>query len=256
MEIINKSFHYIIYLMESEEWFIKGNKYIVNILTQRKKTSTVRIKDNIVTIQLSAYASVEKKERHLKDFREWAMKRIEKDPDRFKPPFERVYKDRDILKIGSEKYALRIDYSDRKTASSKVTGNIIKFNIPSNIDEKLRKKCVSSLLARTIASRRLPSLHDKVNLLNNMFFQKNLKEIKFKNMKSQWGNCSRDGKITISTRLLFAPEEILEYVCVHELAHLVHFNHSKKFWSLVEKVMPDYKERDKWLSKNGEKCVF
>jgi predicted metal-dependent hydrolase len=55
---------------------------------------------------------------------------------------------------------------------------------------------------------------------------------------------------------LVAPEDVLEYVCIHELAHLVEYNHSKRFWSLVEKAMPDYKEKREWLKKNGYKCVF
>ena len=52
-------------------------------------------------------------------------------------------------------------------------------------------------------------------------------------------------------RLILAPPEILDYVVVHELCHLTHMNHSKEFWGLVESVIPDYKNRRKWLKENG-----
>ena len=65
--------------------------------------------------------------------------------------------------------------------------------------------------------------------------------------KTRWGTCSSDGKIRYTYRLLFAPREVIDYVIVHELAHLKHMNHGKGFWALVESYIPDYKKRRKWL---------
>ncbi len=242
--------------METEVWEIVGNKYILKVLNHRRWSSTVSIQNNIVTIRLSSRASRAERAKHLEEFMEWARKKMEKSPEKYKPPYTREYKDNEVLDIGNEKFALRIDYTKRKSASANILGNIIRLNIPDAIPEDDKKKHVSSLLAKVIAQRRLPKLHDKMNLLNNLFFRQEIKDIKFKNMSSRWGSCSKDGKISISTRLLLAPNEILEYICVHELAHLVHFNHSEKYWHLVGKVIPDYKSRERWLSDNGEKCVF
>ena len=50
---------------------------------------------------------------------------------------------------------------------------------------------------------------------------------------------------------MMAPEESIDYIVVHEMCHLAHMNHSKSFWTYVGKVMPDYKERSKWLAING-----
>ncbi len=239
-----------------EIWEIAGNKYILKILTHRRWSSTVSIQDNIVTIRLSSRASKAERAQHLEEFKEWAQKKIEKSPEKYQPPYTKEYNDQDILDIGSEKFALKIDYVNRKMASGNILGNIIRLKIPDAIPEDDQKKHISSILAKVIAQRRLPVLHDKINLLNNLFFRKDIRDIRFKNMKSRWGSCSKHGNITISTRLLLAPNEILEYVCVHELAHLVHFDHSKKYWELVGKVIPEYKQRDKWLNEHGEKCIF
>jgi len=48
-----------------------------------------------------------------------------------------------------------------------------------------------------------------------------------------------------------APLEVIDYIVVHEMCHMVHFNHSKEFWGLVEEIVPDFKERRAWLRKNG-----
>ncbi len=77
-------------------------------------------------------------------------------------------------------------------------------------------------------------------------------EVRISNARTRWGSCSSKGNINISWRLVMAPEEVIEYVIFHELAHLEERNHGKQFWSLVEKMCPKYKEYRKWLKDNGQ----
>lgn len=67
----------------------------------------------------------------------------------------------------------------------------------------------------------------------------------------RWGSCSYRGSINFSWRLIMAPLDVVDYVVVHELAHIVEKNHSYKFWDKVRGVLPDYKERQRWLKENG-----
>lgn len=67
--------------------------------------------------------------------------------------------------------------------------------------------------------------------------------------KTRFGSCSSKGNISYSYRLMLYPEAVIDYVVVHELAHLVEMNHSRRFYAIVEKVLPDYKERVKLLKK-------
>ncbi len=69
--------------------------------------------------------------------------------------------------------------------------------------------------------------------------------------KTRWGSCSYDNAIRFSFRLLYAPRDVIEYVVVHELAHTKHKNHSKLFWAEVEKYVPDWKTKRKWLKVHG-----
>ena len=68
--------------------------------------------------------------------------------------------------------------------------------------------------------------------------------------RGRFGSCSSVGALNFSCFLMLYPEEAIDYVVVHELAHLVHMNHSKSFYGVIEKYMPDYKERKKLLKNN------
>lgn len=72
-------------------------------------------------------------------------------------------------------------------------------------------------------------------------------DVKINSAKTRWGSCNRKGGINFTYRLLFVPEELIDYVVVHELAHLKEMNHSDRFWSVVGQTMPDYKARRKRL---------
>ena len=73
------------------------------------------------------------------------------------------------------------------------------------------------------------------------------KSVSVGSARTRWGSCTADNRLTFSFRLLYAPKGAIEYVVVHELAHVKHKNHSKAFWLEVEKYIPDYKIWRKWL---------
>ena len=76
-------------------------------------------------------------------------------------------------------------------------------------------------------------------------------KITLRDTRSRWGSCSTDANLMFSWRLIMAPEDILAYVAAHEVAHLKHMNHSKKFWETVEFLFGPYKKEKAWLKQNG-----
>lgn len=75
--------------------------------------------------------------------------------------------------------------------------------------------------------------------------------ITIRDQKTRWGSCSSLGTLSFNYRLIFAPPRVLDYVVVHELCHLTHMNHSRNFWDMVERIMPEYKEYRQWLREHG-----
>ena len=75
--------------------------------------------------------------------------------------------------------------------------------------------------------------------------------VSIRNQRSRWGSCARSGHIALNFRLVQMPEQIRDYVLVHELMHLRQQNHSRRFWRLVEAVCPDFREAERWLRTEG-----
>ena len=69
--------------------------------------------------------------------------------------------------------------------------------------------------------------------------------------RTRWGSCSAQGNLNFHWKLILMPPEVLDYVVVHELAHRKEMNHSARFWAEVERILPDYKRRRKWLKDYG-----
>ena len=79
--------------------------------------------------------------------------------------------------------------------------------------------------------------------------------ITIRNQKTRWGSCSAKKNLNFNCLLMLAPDEVVDYVVVHELCHLIEMNHSKKFWAQVEPVMPDYKKQKQWLKDHGNEII-
>lgn len=75
--------------------------------------------------------------------------------------------------------------------------------------------------------------------------------IQVKELRSRWGSCSADGVLAFSWRVILAPPFVLDYLAAHEVAHLREMNHSRRFWALVKKCMPDYERGRAWLHEHG-----
>ncbi len=77
--------------------------------------------------------------------------------------------------------------------------------------------------------------------------------IRINGAKTRWGSCGPKGSLNFPYRLVMAPEDVIDYVIIHELVHLRTRNHSKSYWDTVRGIMPDYKSRLNWLQENGHR---
>ena len=73
--------------------------------------------------------------------------------------------------------------------------------------------------------------------------------------RTRWGSCSGKGNLNFNCLLMRMPEDVIDYVVVHELCHRIEMNHSAKFWAEVKRVLPDYEKSKRWLKENGQLLI-
>lgn len=159
----------------------------------------------------------------------------------------------DVINTTYKKYILDVRPSSNKNSSARLNGTIIVIHLSVFTSPSLFRRITRDLVRRVISADQISYLKNLVFELNQKYFNVEVKSIKIKNAKTRWGSASQKGGININFKLLLAPREILEYVIVHELAHIIEFNHSKRYWGLVRRACPDYKQRIRWLKENGKK---
>lgn len=111
-------------------------------------------------------------------------------------------------------------------------------------------ECLEKAVEEWYREQALSIIEKRVDVFSSII-GKSPRRIRVKTQKTRWGSCSNLGNVNFNWRLVMAPEPIVDYVVVHELCHLVHLNHSRDFWHLVESVLPDYRERINWLKQYG-----
>ena len=144
-----------------------------------------------------------------------------------------------IYLLGS-KYRFNIVKDQQPSTMISDTLKLITFHV---IDMRRYKRYIhewyKQQTARIIADR-LPMLASRFNVKYN--------KVSIKNQKSRWASCSKKGNMYFNLLLAAAPSNVIDYVMIHELMHLIEFDHSHQFWQLVKEADPGYKEHREWLA--------
>ena len=122
------------------------------------------------------------------------------------------------------------------------------FFIPETAKQNQIKKILIELYKKIAHNH----INKRVNYFKNKMDVKPIK-IGITSAKTRWGSCSGKNSINFSLKLIMADNKTIDYVIIHELAHIKQHNHSKKFWNIVESIMPDYLEQKERLKILGEK---
>lgn len=119
--------------------------------------------------------------------------------------------------------------------------------------EHIRRRLMDWLKAQAKAEIG-PRAHAKAQMLTDLDLPgpaQRLGRITVRDTRSRWGSCAADGGLNFSWRLILAPEHVLDYVVAHEVAHLVHRDHSPRFWSLAARLTPEMEAAKAWLNAHG-----
>lgn len=147
------------------------------------------------------------------------------------------------LKIGAEiqtkMHTLKIVETKQLKPSYKIEQNIITLGIPEKVEFNRIEKIVRQFLLEIYAMESRQYLPQRVKMYADRFGFK-YGRLSFRDNVSNWGSCSFENNISLNIKLMKLPDEIIDYVILHELCHTIEKNHSVDFWKLVGKVCPDY----------------
>ncbi len=158
----------------------------------------------------------------------------------------------EIFPLLGEAFTLKLTSSDFKKPFLQLDLDQLQFFYPEKWD-LLQKKEKEVLLKKYLTdfyqTHAITHLNQRVRVLSEAvkLFPK---KIGFRNQKTRWGSCSSDSSITLNWKLVAFDQELVDYVIIHELCHIQHANHSKRFWTLVETHCPDYKRLNKQLNQS------
>lgn len=145
-------------------------------------------------------------------------------------------------------YSLQI-IENKKIKKPKVKLYRGKFYIKTNTKDQKKLK---EAMEKWYREKALEKILEKVDYYKS-YFNNEPNSVKVKQQKKRWGSCNTKGDLMFNWRCVMAPSNVLDYLVVHEMCHMVYFNHSKDFWGLVESIIPDYRNRKEWLKTNGIK---
>ena len=228
--------HIIIYKNKEIEFRI--------LKTTRKKTTEITIKYDDILVKTPFSKSIENIESLVADKAEWILKKI-KENNGIRPQITApLYINNTTLPYLGKNILLEI-VKDNK--------DFLEFTNDEFIIHIKKKK------VKTIYEEWLFSIS---NIIFNQYIEKysillnvRPKKIFIKKLKSRWGSTTFKGTINLNVNLIKAPLEVIEYIVLHEMGHLIEKNHSQRFWKIIKCYMYDYADKRKWLRINGSNIL-
>ena len=218
---------------------------INKIVKSKRKTFKIEIDDNLfITLRVPLYVTNKEITEFLEKNILWIQKAIERISS--KPKFVRKYAEGEIFLFLGENYPLNV--RQNINFHFKFDGNNFILSEQGFPSAKKYFENFYKAKAKIIIHKRVCDIAIKLGIKFN--------KLRITSALSRWGSCNSIGNVNFSWRLIMAKPTVIDYVIIHEFCHLFEFNHSKKFWELVKKIMPDYTVHKKWLDENAKYMIL
>lgn len=205
----------------------------------RRKTLSMQIKEGELVVKAPFHVSYQEIDSWVQSKSSWVSKQL--------AAFDHRLSDKPAIKAGGFSYHL----GERVSLQFKQgTANVHLIDGQLSVSASLENH--HQVLKRWVA-RQTRNLIEPLcyQIASDMNVQDRLQGVRYRFTKSKWGHCTRDGVVQFHSGLSMAPMEIIHYIICHELSHLLHMDHSPKFWAQVEAFCPDYHAHRKALNQLG-----
>lgn len=211
--------------------------------SKRAKRVALRLDpvERVINLVVPEKMSLKKAYYFAQEHEDWVIKTLEK----LAPPI--AFKHGTVLPIFGDHVILEIEI-DKALKRTRLTQHDDRLVIETYQDNPASR--ITTHLKKLAQAGLADMASDKAHSIN-----KNISAVSIRDTKSRWGSCSHDSKLCFSWRLIFAPYDAIDYVVAHEVAHLVHMDHSRKFWALCEDLSENYHTGKAWMKQNGNELM-
>ena len=226
------------------------------IRSSRRKTATIKVDLEGVSVRIPADLPLARIEKLVAEKTAWIERKLAEAERRQRGISGQLEQsstlaDGSRIMVQGQLLPLQLIASDQM----KVVQSSDRLEVYADADLIADKEQLRALVEQWLYRRAVEELNFCVNVYKQRVGAKPSR-IQIKDYRARWGSCKPDGSIQLNWRLIHAPMHIMDYVVVHELCHLLEMNHSKHFWSEVERVEPQYKMKRQWLKDNGWQLSF
>lgn len=218
---------------------LNGTEFPVVIIRARQKSITMRVKDNMLIVRAPGYLKEQAIFDLVKEKQALLSKKLRQTMEWEQARPKREFRDQETYPYLGEDLILTVIKAEGTGSKVRKEENRLLFITPYTEPEQIerllaywyKKAAKQYLSARVVHFQPLLGQWASVN------------RIAVKEQKSCWGSCSIRHNLNFNWHLMELPPDVVDYVVVHELCHLLHMDHSPAFWAEVERILPDYKER-------------
>ena len=229
------------------EYLIIGDQKIFYEIRNSTKARRISITVTNGQVKVSQPKGVAKK--RVQEFvelkKDWILKHIEAYRTIKHHYPKKNYKSGELFLYRGREYRLEISFTEEEEYL-KLDCNKLSVFIPINAPENQWSLIVRQAIINWYKDRAKELFKERLDHYCNQL-DVEYKSFKIKGLLSRWGSCSAKGNINLNWKAIMAPDDAIDYLIVHELAHLKQMNHSHKFWELIASVMPEYEKAKRWL---------
>ena len=216
----------------------RAQRIIISIIKGQVKVSVPR---GVSERQVEKFVSTKK---------EWIYKHWQKCQEQQTLQAQKEYKFGQEFPFCGRNLTIRVGEYDRKTISVQLIQNSLWVYFPKTTPLEERSRYIKEALIYWYKTQARKVFRDKLDHYSTIMGVE-YKGLRIKEQKTKWGSCSAQGNINLNWKVIMAPEAVIDYLIIHELAHLKFLNHSQDFWYIVANYMVDYKQWKKWLKEHG-----
>ncbi|MEN6373412.1 MAG: SprT family zinc-dependent metalloprotease [Smithella sp.] len=224
--------------------------YILKRSRKRRKTISLQITERSdIIIQAPYFTPVKEINSFIEQKHDWIQKTIQQQKEQKRITGEKLYVSGEFFYFLGTPYPLEVFFQQKMPAGLVFWNNRFYLNCEDGLETR---KNYFIQWYKTKAGEYLAGQVENVGRRLQLL----PRSIRITSARTRWGSCSPENNLAFSFRLIMAPQNVVDYVIMHELMHIREKNHSMRFWKLLEAVMPEYKIHRRWLRENGHKFIL